>query len=66
MAYTQQQYSDLVAAIAEGVLSVRFSDGRQISYRSLSEMMNLKSVMEEELGVSGAGRRRHYASFRRD
>ena len=66
MAYTQQQYNDLVAAIAEGVLSVRFSDGRQISYRSLSEMMNLKSVMEEELGVSGAGRRRHYASFRRD
>ena len=66
MAYTQQQYSDLVAAIAEGVLSVRFSDGRQISYRSLSEMMNLKSVMEEDLGVSGAGRRRHYASFRRD
>ena len=66
MAYTQEQYSDLVAAIAEGVLSVRFSDGRQISYRSLSEMMNLKSVMEEELGVSGAGRRRHYASFRRD
>ena len=66
MAYTQQQYNDLVSAIAEGVLQVRFSDGRQLSYRSLSEMMNLKSVMEEELGVSGAGRRRHYASFRRD
>lgn len=66
MAYTQQQYNDLVAAIAEGVLQVRFSDGRQLSYRSLSEMMNLKSLMEADLGVSGAGRRRHYASFRRD
>jgi hypothetical protein len=66
MAFTQQQYSDLVGAIAEGVLQVRFSDGRQISYRSLGEMMNLKTLMEEDLGVSGAGRRRHYASFRRD
>jgi hypothetical protein len=29
-------------------------------------MMKLKAVMEEELGVAGAGRQRHYASFRRD
>jgi hypothetical protein len=29
-------------------------------------MMKLKSVMEEELGVAGAGRRRQYISFRRD
>jgi hypothetical protein len=65
MAYTQQQYDDLVAAIAEGVTSVS-SNGRQVSYRNLSDMLKLKSVMEEELGVTGAGRRRHYASFRRD
>jgi hypothetical protein len=65
MVFTQQQYEDLVAAIAEGVTTVA-SNGRQVQYRSLSEMMKLKAVMEEELGVSGAGRRRHYASFRRD
>jgi phosphotransferase system HPr-like phosphotransfer protein len=65
MAFTQQQYEDLVAAIAEGVTTVA-SNGRQVSYRSLSEMMKLKAVMEEELGVSGAGRQRRYASFRRD
>jgi hypothetical protein len=65
MAFTQQQYNDLVAAIAEGVTTV-MSNGRRLEYRSLSEMMKLKSVMEEELGAAGAGRRRHYASFRRD
>jgi hypothetical protein len=65
MAFTQQQYNDLVAAIAEGVITVA-SNGRQVSYRNLSDMMKLKSVMEEELGAAGAGRRRHYASFRRD
>jgi hypothetical protein len=65
MAFTQQQYEDLIAAIAEGVTSVA-SNGRQVQYRSQSEMMKLKVLMEEELGISGAGRRRHYASFRRD
>ena len=65
MAFTQQQYNDLVAAIAEGVTTV-MSNGRRLEYRSLAEMMKLKSVMEEELGAAGAGRRRHYASFRRD
>jgi hypothetical protein len=65
MAFTQQQYNDLVAAIAEGVTTV-MSNGRRVEYRSLAEMMKLKSVMEEELGAAGAGRRRHYASFRRD
>jgi hypothetical protein len=65
MAFTQQQYDDLVAAIAEGVTSVS-SNGRQVSYRNLTDMMKLKATMEEELGLTGAGRRRHYASFRRD
>jgi hypothetical protein len=65
MAFTQQQYDDLVAAIAEGVTTVS-SNGRQVSYRNLSDMMKLKATMEEDLGIAGAGRRRHYASFKRD
>jgi hypothetical protein len=65
MAFTQQQYDDLVAAIAEGVSSVS-SNGRQVSYRNVGDMLKLKSIMEEELGITGAGRRRHYVSFQRD
>jgi len=65
MAFTQQQYDDLVAAIAEGVSSVS-SNGRQVSYRNVGDMLKLKSIMEEELGITGAGRRRHYVAFQRD
>jgi hypothetical protein len=65
MAFTQQQLSDLEAAIAEGVTSVS-SNGRQVSYRNLGDMLKLRDQMKEELGVSGSGRTRRYASFRRD
>ena len=65
MAFTQQQYDDLEAAIAEGVTSVS-SNGRQVAYRNLTDMLKLRDQMREELGITGAGRRRHYASFRRD
>ena len=45
MAYTSTQLADLRAAIAEGVLSVRFSDGRQLTYRSLAEMLEIERQM---------------------
>lgn len=65
MAYTLQQLQDLEAAIAEGVTSVS-SNGRQVSYRNLTDMLKLRDLMSQELGVSGAGRQRKYISFRRD
>ena len=49
MAYTSTQLSDLRAAIAEGVLTVRFSDGRQLTYRSQYEMLQLERIMAAEL-----------------
>lgn len=49
MAYTSTQLADLRAAIAEGVLQVRFSDGRQLTYRSLDEMRRIEQTMAAEL-----------------
>jgi len=49
MAYTTTQLADLRAAIAEGVLQVRFSDGRQLTYRSLDEMRRIEQSMAAEL-----------------
>lgn len=49
MAYTSSQLADLRAAIAEGVLSVRFSDGRQLTYRTLDEMRRIEATMAAEL-----------------
>jgi radical SAM superfamily enzyme YgiQ (UPF0313 family) len=55
MAYTITQLEELRAAIAEGVLQVRFSDGRQLTYRSLDEMRRIEKSMAQELGVGTGG-----------
>ena len=66
MAYTSTQLSDLRAAIAEGVLSVRFSDGRSLTYRSLDEMRRLEAAMAAELEPSTTVRvRRTYFTMQR-
>lgn len=67
MAYTSTQLADLRAAIAEGVLTVRFSDGRQLTYRSLDEMLQLERKMAGEVEVTAAmvPARRIYTSFQR-
>ena len=55
MAYTITQLEELRAAIAEGVLQVRFSDGRQLTYRSLDEMRRIEKSMAQELGTGTNG-----------
>lgn len=66
MAFTQQQLTDLDAAIAEGVLVV-VSNGRRVEYRSLDEMMKLRSLMAGDLSSSSTQPdTRRYAAFRRD
>lgn len=49
MAYTAAQLQSLRDAIAEGVLQVRFSDGRQMTYRSLDEMRRIERSMSLEV-----------------
>jgi roadblock/LC7 domain-containing protein len=66
MAYTSTQLADLRAAIAEGVLSVRFSDGRQLTYRSLDEMRRIEAAMAAEVEATSSTRvRRTYFTFQR-
>jgi len=67
MAYTSTQLADLRAAIAEGVLTVRFSDGRQLTYRSLDEMLQLERKMASEVEATAtlAPAKRIYTSFQR-
>jgi hypothetical protein len=65
MSFTLAQYQELVSAIGEGVSSVS-SNGRQVSYRNLTDMLKLKAQMEQELGLGTGGRTRKYMSFRRD
>jgi hypothetical protein len=48
MAWTQTEYDTLKAAIASGVLSVKYAD-RTVTYHSLKDMRELLAVMEREL-----------------
>lgn len=66
MAYTLTQLEDLRSAIAEGVLSVRFSDGRQLTYRSLDEMRRIENDMAQALEPTANVRiRRTYYGMQR-
>ncbi|MCD8139460.1 MAG: hypothetical protein LUE17_06740 [Planctomycetaceae bacterium] len=63
MKFTEEQYVALKEAIASGELSVQYN-GRRIQYRSLAEMLQAKSLMEDEL-FGKSKRRRHRAIFKK-
>lgn len=60
--WTQADIDNLKAAVASGLLSVRYDGppGRTIVYQSLAEMRSLLASMQAEVGAA-SGRR----SFRR-
>jgi len=63
MAYTLDQYQQLVAAIAQGALTVKYAD-KEVTYQSLNNMLRVKRQMEIELNLSpGNGSTRRYAQF---
>ena len=64
MAYTQAQVTALEEAIASGVLSVRQTDGRSVTYQSLSEMRAVLQEMRNEVNAAaGTRRRRTFRTF---
>lgn len=62
MAWAQTDYDALNKAIAQGATSVRYGD-RQITYRSLAEMLQLRQQMAAELGLNSARIARKFASY---
>lgn len=66
MSYSAQQLADLRAAIAEGVLKARFSDGRELTYRSLAEMLETERRMAADVETAqNKPVRRIYVTFQR-
>ncbi len=49
MAWTQDQLDKLEEAIAQGTLRVKYAD-KEVTYRSLAEMMQIREVMRAALG----------------
>ena len=65
MAYTSEQLAALRSAMAEGVRSVAFPDGRRVEFRDLAEMMQMERKMsaEVEVGAQTQPVRRKYFQF---
>jgi hypothetical protein len=66
MSYSAEQLAELRSAIAEGVLKVRFSDGRELTYRSLAEMLETERRMAAQVEATQSRPvRRIYQTFQR-
>jgi hypothetical protein len=51
MAWTQTQLDALEEAISQGALVVKYQD-RMVTYRSLNEMLKLRELIRNELGLT--------------
>lgn len=54
--FTDDDLKRLDKAIAQGVMSVRFADGREIRFSTFEEMVGRRNFIAKELGLE-AGRR---------
>lgn len=50
MAFSQEQLDALEESLAEGTLIVKYAD-KQVTYRSLDEMLRLRNVIRQALGI---------------
>lgn len=65
MAFLQSDLDALDRAIALGAYSVRYADGREVKYRSLPEMNQLREKMKRELGIVDQNRAAFVIEHRR-
>lgn len=52
MAYTQSDLDALSTAIAAGIKSVTYADGRRVEYQSVADMRALRNDMKAEVASS--------------
>lgn len=60
MAFTQTQLDQLDSAIAQGVLTVEYSD-KKVTYRSFNEMMKTRALMLTD--VNGGAKTKSKAMY---
>lgn len=62
MAWTEDDYNRLCSAIGTGAQMVMYAD-KQVQYRTLSEMQQLKTQMEKELGIGKKKSRKYLPCY---
>jgi len=65
MAYTEEQLDKLKDALASGVLSIRYQDGRQVTYKTTAELVATIDRIESTLGTKPQRQNSHKAVFNR-
>ena len=60
MAFTSQDLAAIDAAIASGELSVRAADGKQITLRTMDELLKARDAIRAEMASVAAARPRSY------
>ena len=60
MAFTSQDLAAIDAAIASGELSVRAADGKQITLRTMDELLKARDAIRAEMASATAARPRSY------
>lgn len=67
MAWTQTDLDRIEAAIASGVLTVRFADGRMVTYASMPDLLAVRTAMAGALNAAQASPidRRTFIEFAR-
>lgn len=63
MAVTQGDIDALDAAIATGALRVRYADGREVTYRSLDELRQVRAMLTEQVSGKSSFRRTSVVGF---
>ena len=62
--YTEEQYKTFIAAMAQGATRVKYGD-KEVDYRTLNDMLRIKSMMEAQLFPNKKKIQRKYLSFKR-
>ncbi|MPT48262.1 MAG: hypothetical protein E2598_07540 [Sphingobium sp.] len=65
MAWSSDDLTRLDAAIASGLRSVTYADGRKKEYQSLSEMMAARRVMAAEIKMQTSAKARRITPYYR-
>lgn len=60
--FTIEQLAALDRAIASGTLRAKY-DTHEVQYRSIAEMLQVRALMREALGLTTAETRRKFMSF---
>jgi len=57
MPFTEADLTAINAALAAGALAVRFSDGRQVTYQSVDNLLRARRIIADEIAATATGRR---------